>query len=316
MIYKKKKWYFNYINNNNIIKNKNIILIYLYNYYNNYINILKKNNKYKHLWIQCENCFGLNYKKFFKSKMNICEQCGYHLKINSLDRIELLINLNTYKSINENIISLTKIEFYSEEDNYKNYLISYQKKTGLYEAIHTGIGKLYKKKIALGVMNFKFMGGSMGTVVGEKISRLIEYAIIKNISLLIFCSSGGARMQEGSLSLIQMAKISSILYKYKKKKLFYISILTSPTTGGVLASFGMLGDIIISEPNTYIAFAGKRVIEQTLNQKISENLQKSEYLFKKGLFDIIVPRNILKNILNELLKFHNYIEINNILNYR
>uniref|UniRef100_A0A451GIL4 Acetyl-coenzyme A carboxylase carboxyl transferase subunit beta n=1 Tax=Balanophora laxiflora TaxID=1128103 RepID=A0A451GIL4_9MAGN len=293
-----KKWYLNYFK-----KIKKILYLY------NYININKKiikNNKYKHLWIQCENCFGLNYKKFFKSKMNICEQCGYHLKINSLDRIDLLINLNTYKSINENIISLTKIEFYSEEESYKNYLTYYQKKTGLYEAIHTGIGKLYKKKIALGIMDFKFMGGSMGTVVGEKITRLIEYAILKNIPLLIFCSSGGARMQEGSLSLIQMAKISSILYKYKKKKLFFISILTSPTTGGVLASFGMLGDIIISEPNTYIAFAGKRVIEQTLNQKISENLQKSEYLFKKGIFDIIVPRNILKNILNELLYFHIY----------
>nr|YP_010362142.1 Acetyl-CoA carboxylase carboxyltransferase beta subunit [Balanophora yakushimensis]UNQ87784.1 Acetyl-CoA carboxylase carboxyltransferase beta subunit [Balanophora yakushimensis] len=291
-----KKWYLNYLKK--IKKN-----LYLYNY----INIKKINNnknKYKNLWIQCENCFGLNYKKFFKSKMNICEQCGYHLKINSLDRIDLLINLNTYKSINENIISLTKIEFYSEEENYKNYLSYYQKKTGLYEAIHTGIGKLYKKKIALGIMDFNFMGGSMGTVVGEKITRLIEYSILKNIPLLIFCSSGGARMQEGSLSLIQMAKISSILYKYKKKNKIFISILTSPTTGGVLASFGMLGDIIISEPNTYIAFAGKRVIEQTLNQKISEKLQKSEYLFNKGIFDIIVPRNILKNILNELINFH------------
>ena len=149
------------------------------------------------------------------------------------------------------------------------------------------------------------MGGSMGSVVGEKITRLIEYAANQFLPLIIVCSSGGARMQEGSFSLMQMAKISSALYDYQSnKKLFYVSILTSPTTGGVTASFGMLGDIIIAEPNSYIAFAGKRVIEQTLNKTVPEDAQAAEYLFQKGLFDLIVPRNLLKSVLSELFKLH------------
>jgi len=149
------------------------------------------------------------------------------------------------------------------------------------------------------------MGGSMGSVVGEKITRLAEYATNKLLPLILVCASGGARMQEGSLSLMQMAKISSALYDYQSnKKLFYVAVLTSPTTGGVTASFGMLGDIIIAEPNAYIAFAGKRVIEQTLNKTVPEDSQVAEYLFHKGLFDLIVPRNLLKDVLSELFRLH------------
>ena len=155
------------------------------------------------------------------------------------------------------------------------------------------------------------MGGSMGSVVGEKITRLIEYATNNFLPLIIVCASGGARMQEGSLSLMQMAKISSALFNYQKnKKLFYVSILTSPTTGGVTASFGMLGDIIIAEPNAYIAFAGKRVIEETLKITVPEGLQETEYLFEKGLFDLIVPRNLLKSVLSELFQFHDFFSLN------
>nr|YP_009108598.1 acetyl-CoA carboxylase carboxyltransferase beta subunit [Echites umbellatus]AIW05329.1 acetyl-CoA carboxylase carboxyltransferase beta subunit [Echites umbellatus] len=261
--------------------------------------------KYKHLWVQCENCFGLNYKKFFKSKMNICEQCGYHLKMSSSDRIELLIDPGTWHPMDEDMVSLDPIEFHSEEDPYKDRIDSYQRKTGLPEAVQTGIGQLNGIPVAVGVMEFQFMGGSMGSVVGEKITRLIEYATNKFLPLIIVCASGGARMQEGSLSLMQMAKISSALYDYQSnKKLFYVSILTSPTTGGVTASFGMLGDIIIAEPNAYIAFAGKRVIEQTLNKTVPEGSQVAEYLFEKGIFDLIVPRNLLKSVLNELFKLH------------
>nr|YP_010939849.1 acetyl-CoA carboxylase beta subunit [Nothapodytes nimmoniana]WLG31402.1 acetyl-CoA carboxylase beta subunit [Nothapodytes nimmoniana] len=270
-------------------------------------NDLDGTQKYRHLWVQCENCYGLIYQKFFKSKMNICEQCGYHLKMSSSDRIELSIDPGTWDPMDEDMVSLDPIEFHSEEESYKDRIDSYQRKTGLSEAVQTGIGQLNGIPIAIGVMDFQFMGGSMGSVVGEKITRLIEYATNKRLPLIIVCASGGARMQEGSLSLMQMAKISSALYDYQSnKKLFYVSILTSPTTGGVTASFGMLGDIIIAEPNAYIAFAGKRVIEQTLNKTVPEGSQAAEYLFQKGLFDLIVPRNPLKSVLSELFKLHTF----------
>nr|YP_010191558.1 acetyl-CoA carboxylase subunit beta [Citrullus naudinianus]QZL38602.1 acetyl-CoA carboxylase subunit beta [Citrullus naudinianus] len=267
--------------------------------------------KYRHLWVQCENCSGLNYNKFLKSKLNICEQCGYHLKMSSSDRIELLIDPGTWDPMDEDMVSLDPIEFHSEEEPYKDRIDSYQRKTGLTEAIQTGTGKLNGIPLAIGVMDFQFMGGSMGSVVGEKITRLIEYATNQFLPLILVCASGGARMQEGSLSLMQMAKISSALYDYQSnKKLFYVAILTSPTTGGVTASFGMLGDIIIAEPNAYIAFAGKRVIEQTLNKTVPEGSQAAEYLFHKGLFDLIVPRNPLKGVVSELFQLHAFVPSN------
>nr|WLD06535.1 acetyl-CoA carboxylase carboxyltransferase beta subunit [Ribes uva-crispa] len=274
-------------------------------------NDLDVTQKYRHLWVQCENCYGLNYKKLFKSKMNVCEQCGYHLKMSSSDRIELLIDPGTWDPLDEDMVSLDPIEFHSEEEPYKERIDSYQRNTGLTDAVQTGTGQLNGIPIAIGVMDFQFMGGSMGSVVGEKITRLIEYATNKLLPLILVCASGGARMQEGSLSLMQMAKISSALYDYQSnKKLFYVSILTSPTTGGVTASFGMLGDIIIAEPNAYIAFAGKRVIEQTLNKTVPEGSQAAEYLFHKGLFDPIVPRNLLKGVLSELFQLHTFFPLN------
>nr|AEX96885.1 acetyl-CoA carboxylase beta subunit [Amaryllis belladonna]QLA74213.1 acetyl-CoA carboxylase beta subunit [Hippeastrum rutilum] len=265
------------------------------------------NKKYRSLWVQCENCYGLNYKKFFRSKMNICEQCGYHLKMSSSDRIELLIDPGTWDPMDEDMVSTDPIEFHSEEEPYRDRIDSYQRRTGLTEAVQTGIGQLNGIPTAIGVMDFQFLGGSMGSVVGEKITRLIEYATNRSLPVIIVCASGGARMQEGSLSLMQMAKISSASYNYQSnKKLFYVSILTSPTTGGVTASFGMLGDVIIAEPNAYIAFAGKRVIEQTLNKAVPDGSQAAEYLFHKGLFDPIVPRNLLKGVLSELFQLHGF----------
>ncbi|CAN6459320.1 unnamed protein product [Victoria cruziana] len=234
-------------------------------------NDLDKNKRYRHLWVQCKSCYGLNYKKFFSSKINICQQCRYHLKMSSSDRIKLLIDPGTRDPMDENMISMDPIEFHSEEDPYRDRINSYQIDTGLAVAVQIGIGKLNGIPIAIDVMDFKFMGGSMGSVVGEKITRLIEYAT--NRSLLIIM-------------------------------LFYVSILTSPTTGGVTASFGMLGDIIIVEPNAYIAFAGKRVIEQTLKKTVPEGSQVVEYLFNKGLFDPIVPHNLLKGVPSELFQFH------------
>lgn len=201
-----------------------------------------------------------------------------------------------------------------EDKPYQDRIASSQRDTGLTEAIQTGIGKLNGITVAIGVMDFQFIGGSMGSVVGEKITRLIEYAANRSLPLIIVCASGGARMQEGSLSLMQMAKISSASYDYQcNKKLFYVSILTSPTTGGVTASFGMLGDIIITEPGASIAFAGKRVIEQTLNITVPDGIQEAEYLFEKGLLDSIVPRNFLKATLGELLQLHGFFPTTSIL---
>nr|YP_010379300.1 acetyl-CoA carboxylase carboxyltransferase beta subunit [Astragalus bicristatus]UCS40288.1 acetyl-CoA carboxylase carboxyltransferase beta subunit [Astragalus bicristatus] len=266
--------------------------------------------KYKHLWVPCEDedCLELHYKKLLKEKMNICDNCGYHLKMSSSDRLELLIDPGTWNPMDEYMFSVDPIEWDSEEDPYR--LDSYQKKTGLIEAIQTGTGQLNGIPLAIGIMDFQFMGGSMGSVVGEKITRLIEYATNQRLPLILVCASGGARMHEGSLSLMQMAKISSALYDYQiNQKLFYVPILTSPTTGGVTASFGMLGDIIIAEPNAYIAFAGKRVIEETLKQEVPEGSQSAEFLFEKGLFDSIVPRNLLKAVLTELFQLHGFVPL-------
>nr|YP_010529929.1 acetyl-CoA carboxylase carboxyltransferase beta subunit [Berberis wilsoniae]UHJ17274.1 acetyl-CoA carboxylase carboxyltransferase beta subunit [Berberis dasystachya]UXW92013.1 acetyl-CoA carboxylase carboxyltransferase beta subunit [Berberis wilsoniae] len=269
------------------------------------------NKNYKLLWVQCEKCDELNYKKFLRAKLNICEHCGVHLKMDSSDRIELSIDPGTWDPMDKYMVSVDPIEFQSEEESYTDRIDSYQKETGLTEAVQTGIGQLNGIPIAIGIMDFRFMGGSMGSVVGEKITRLIEYATNGSLPLIIVCASGGARMQEGSLSLMQMAKISSALYNYQSnKKLLYVSILTSPTTGGVTASFGMLGDIIIAEPDAYIAFAGKRVIEQTLNTTVPEGSQSAEYLFDKGLFDPIVPRNPLKGVLSELFQLHDFFPLN------
>lgn len=258
----------------------------------------------KGLWTRCDSCENMLYVRFLKQNKRICEECGYHLQMSSIERIELLIDHGTWQPMYEDMVARDVLKFY-DEDSYKNRVIFYQKRTGLTDAIQTGIGKLNKNLVALGVMDFQFMGGSMGSVVGEKITRLIEYAFKESLPLIIVCSSGGARMQEGTLSLMQMAKITSLLQFYQvRKKLFYIAILTYPTTGGVTASFGMLGDIIIAEPKAYIAFAGKRVIEQTLRQKIPDGFQVAESLFYSGLLDLIVPRTFLKGVLGEIFELY------------
>nr|YP_010760446.1 acetyl-CoA carboxylase carboxyltransferase beta subunit [Cuscuta nevadensis]WEY30411.1 acetyl-CoA carboxylase carboxyltransferase beta subunit [Cuscuta nevadensis] len=188
---------------------------------------------------------------------------------------------------------------------YVERLAFYKNETGLLDAVQTGVGQLNGFPVALGVMDFRFLAGSMGCVVGEKLTRLIEYANKNLLPLIIVSASGGARVHEGSLSLMQMAKISAALYNYQlNKRLVYISILTSPTTGGVTASFAMLGDIIITEPGTFVAFAGPRVVQQILNETIPEEEQEAESLFEKGFFDLIVPRHLLKSVISELFKLH------------
>nr|YP_009258523.1 beta subunit of acetyl-CoA carboxylase carboxytransferase [Netrium digitus]ANI25459.1 beta subunit of acetyl-CoA carboxylase carboxytransferase [Netrium digitus] len=256
------------------------------------------------LWTQCDNCEAMLYVRFLKQKQSICEECGYHLEMSSTDRIDLLIDPDTWEPMNEDMVSCDVLDFVDKQ-SYKNRLEDNQIRTGLTDAVQTGIGELNGIPIALGVMDFQFMGGSMGSVVGEKLTRLIEYASKEQLPLVIVCASGGARMQEGTLSLMQMAKIASVLQIHQvQNKLLYISILTYPTTGGVTASFGMLGDIIIAEPKAYIAFAGKRVIEQTLRQEVPDGFQVAESLLEHGLLDFIVPRAILKGVLGELFEIY------------
>lgn len=255
------------------------------------------------LWIKCEKCGLLMYHKTLKKNLKVCPQCMHHFPTSSHDRIKQIIELESWQPLNMNLSSTDPLGF-ADKKLYSKRLKDMKVKTGLHDAVQTGLGKIGGISIALGVMDFRFMGGSMGSVVGEKLTRLIEVATIKKLPIIIICASGGARMQEGMLSLMQMAKVSSALYKHKELNLLYISVLTSPTTGGVTASFAMLGDLIIAEPNALIAFAGRRVIEQTIRQDLPVNFQTSEYLFDHGFIDLIVPRTKLKLKLIQLLNFY------------
>ncbi|CBN53785.1 acetyl-CoA carboxylase, carboxyltransferase subunit beta [Kamptonema animale CS-326] len=255
------------------------------------------------LWIKCEACGALTYAKDLRANFMVCLECGHHLRVYSEERIEQLIDANTWKAIDWGLCATDPLKF-RDRKQYSDRLRETQEKTGLVDAVQTGLGQLESLPIALAVMDFQFMGGSMGSVVGEKITRLIERATLEGLPAIVVCASGGARMQEGMLSLMQMAKISGALERHREAKLLYIPVLTHPTTGGVTASFAMLGDIIIAEPKATIGFAGRRVIEQTLREKLPENFQTAEYLLAQGFVDAIVPRTQLKKTLAQLIRLH------------
>lgn len=258
-----------------------------------------KNSEPGSLWTRCDNCGTILYIKHLKQNQRICFACGYHLQMNSRERIQNLIDIGTWRPLDETLSPCNPLDF-CDQKTYTERIQDAQERTKLQDAILTGTGLLDGIPVALGVMDFSFMGGSMGSVVGEKITRLIEHAAREGYVLILICASGGARMQEGVLSLMQMAKIASALHVYQSSaNLLYFSILTSPTTGGVTASFAMLGDLIFAEPNALIGFAGRRVIEQTLQEKLPENFQTSEYLLDHGLCDLIIPRSFLKQALYE-----------------
>nr|YP_009296062.1 acetyl-CoA carboxylase beta subunit [Schizymenia dubyi]AOM64997.1 acetyl-CoA carboxylase beta subunit [Schizymenia dubyi] len=255
------------------------------------------------LWVKCNSCGFLMNQRTLNNNFKVCPPCEFHFPTSSQDRIIQLLDINTWQPLNQNLASTDPLGFYDRKP-YSNRLNDMRNKTGLYDAVQTGLGKIDNTLIALGVMDFRFMGGSMGSVVGEKLTRLIEKATTMKIPIIILCASGGARMQEGMLSLMQMAKISSALQKHQSCQLPYFTILTSPTTGGVTASFAMLGDLIIAEPNALIAFAGRRVIEQTIREDLPENFQTSEYLFKHGFIDLIISRTQLRNKFKQILKLY------------
>ncbi len=255
------------------------------------------------LWTKCEQCGVLTYTKDLRANQMVCPECEYHWRVFSGDRIEQLIDPGTWQSLDEGLQPTDPLEF-RDRKPYRDRLREYQEKTHLNDAVQTGIGQIDGEPTVLGIMDFSFMGGSMGSVVGEKLARAIERATKEGLSVIIICASGGARMQEGMLSLMQMAKISGALQRHRAANLLYIPILTHPTTGGVTASFAMLGDLILSEPKATIGFAGRRVIEQTLRQKLPDNFQTAEDLLTHGFVDAIVPRTELKATLAQLVRWH------------
>jgi acetyl-CoA carboxylase carboxyl transferase subunit beta len=255
------------------------------------------------LWSKCPECAVLTYTKDLRANQMVCLECGYHTRVFSDERVWQLIDAGTWKPMDEDIRPVDPLKF-KDRKAYGDRLRETQEKTGLTDAVKTGMGQLDGLPVGLGVMDFRFMGGSMGSVVGEKLTRLIERSTRERVPVVIVCASGGARMQEGMLSLMQMAKISAALERHREERLLYVPVLTHPTTGGVTASFAMLGDVIVAEPKATIAFAGRRVVEQTLREKLPDDFQTSEYLLSHGFVDVIVPRTQLKKTLAQLMRLH------------
>jgi acetyl-CoA carboxylase carboxyl transferase subunit beta len=255
------------------------------------------------LWSKCQACGVLTYTKDLKANQMVCLECGHHHRVDSNERIQQLIDPQTWHPLDQHLHPVDALKFHDRKA-YGDRIRDTQAKTGLIDAVQTGLGQLDGLPVALGVMDFRFMGGSMGSVVGEKLTRLIEQGTRERLPVIIVCASGGARMQEGMLSLSQMAKISAALERHRESSLLYMPVLTHPTTGGVTASFAMLGDIILAEPKATIGFAGRRVVEQTLREKLPDDFQTSEYLLNHGFVDVIVPRTQLKRTLAQLICLH------------
>jgi acetyl-CoA carboxylase carboxyl transferase subunit beta len=253
------------------------------------------------LWIKCNNCAEIVYSKEIDRNLKVCPKCDYHFRITAKERIELLVDPGTFNEFDSQIQSEDPLGF-KDSQKYRDRVKTARKKTGLNDAVISGICTLDGVQVVLSVFDFFFMGGSMGSVVGEKITRAAEKAVEEKCGLIVISSSGGARMQEGALSLMQMAKTSAALARLRRERLPFISILTDPTTGGVTASFAMLGDVNLAEPKALIGFAGPRVIEQTIRQELPEGFQRSEFVLEHGMIDRIVNRKELKKTIVNLLR--------------
>ena len=251
-------------------------------------------------WVKCNKCKEILYKEDVHNNYSICPNCGYHFRLSSRRRIKQIVDEGTFNEFELKIETPNPLNL----ADYSKKIEILRQKTGIKEAVLCGIGKIDNEETVICVMDGNFLMGSMGYVVGEKITYSIEKAIEKRLPLIIFCVSGGARMQEGIVSLMQMAKTSAALARLDEAGLLYISVLTDPTYGGVTASFASLGDIIISEPETMIGFAGPRVIKNTIKQELPEGFQTSEFLLEHGFIDMIVNRKDMKNTLSRLLRLH------------
>jgi len=253
------------------------------------------------VWTKCKNCQEIIYAKEIERNLNVCPKCDYHFRIGARERISLVIDEGSFVEMDANMRSVDFLDF-KDSKRYKERIKAALKKVGDGDAVICGEGQLDGLPVVVAVFDFSFMGGSMGSVVGEKITRAIEKGLETNAPVLVFSSSGGARMQESILSLMQMAKTSAALAKLKAAGIPFISVLTDPTTGGVTASFAMLGDLNIAEPRALIGFAGPRVIEQTIRQQLPDGFQRSEYLLEHGMIDMIVPRKEMKERLSGILR--------------
>jgi len=248
------------------------------------------------LWVKCPSCGEILQAKLLKEQLQVCPECSHHFRMTAADRIRALTDEGSFEEFSENLVSTDPLEF-DDRKPYRDRLRTAADSTGVRDAFVIGRARVQGLPFVLGVFEFKFMGGSMGVVVGEKVTRLFERALEERLPAVVVSSSGGARMQEGILSLMQMAKTTAILQRLREQGIPYISVLTDPTTGGVAASFAMLGDIILAEPNALVGFAGPRVIQQTIRQALPEGFQRSEFLLKHGFVDRIVNR---KDLASEL----------------
>jgi len=255
------------------------------------------------LWKKCTNCNEVSYTKDLLANASVCLKCGHHFRIDSRERIRLLVDEGSFQPLDEHLCPTDPLDF-RDRKAYTDRLRDYQKATALKDGVVTGLATLHAMPMALGVMDFRFMGGSMGSVVGEKLTRLVEMATQRRYPIVIVCASGGARMQEGLFSLMQMAKVAGALHRHRQAELLYIPLLTDPTTGGVTASFAMLGDLNLAEPKAMIGFAGRRVIEQTLREKLPADFQTAEYLQEHGFVDCIVERPRQRAVLADLFRIH------------
>ncbi|NOZ69582.1 MAG: acetyl-CoA carboxylase carboxyltransferase subunit beta [Deferribacteres bacterium] len=254
------------------------------------------------LWVKCNSCKEIIYRKEVDRNLKVCPKCNYHFRISARERISLLTDNGSFNEIGADLVSNDPLNF-RDQTAYKDRLSESRKKTGINDAATAGSALIGERPVIIIVLDFAFMGGSMGSVVGEKFTMAAEKAAEEKLPLISVASSGGARMQEGIISLMQMAKTSASVARFKEKGMPYISILADPTFGGVSASFAMLGDIIIAEPKSLIGFAGPRVIEQTIKQQLPENFQTAEFLLKHGMIDMIVNRKELKQTIIRLLSF-------------
>ena len=252
------------------------------------------------LWVKCPTCSEFLYKPELEKSLSVCRHCSHHFRVDPSIYLSLLLDNGSSKELFTKLQSKDLLQFKAGK-KYKDQLVAAKKKTGQNDAINCYQGKIEEKDVALGIMNFSFIGGSMGSVVGEKVARLIDFAHENNLPLILICASGGARMQEGAISLMQLAKTSSRLAQFSEGGGLYIPILTDPTTGGVTASYGMLGDIILAEPGALIGFAGPRVIKQTIGQDLPEGFQRTEFLKEKGFVDHIVTRDKMKATLYSII---------------
>ena len=257
------------------------------------------------IWVKCDSCNAHVFKEDWCNSLNVCPKCGYHGKLTAYERIGQILDVDTFKEMFPKISPSDPLEFVYSKGSYKDKIKETREKTGLNESVVCGLGKIHDIPVSIAVMDFRFFGGSLGSGTGEKILQGANYSYEHRIPYIIFSASGGARMHEGILSLMQMAKTCAGIARLREKNIPYLSVLTDPTTGGVVASYAMVGDLNIAEPGALVGFAGRRVIEQTIKQKLPENFQTSEYFLEHGFIDLIVERKRLKETLKNVLLYYN-----------